>query len=74
MALEDVKNIDCGEIPLHIRNAARTGMEKFGYGKGYKYPHDYKNSFVEQQYLPDKIKDKKYFIPREWEDFYENKN
>ncbi len=73
-ALEDVKNIDCGEVPLHIRNAAKAGMEKFGYGMGYKYPHDYKYSMVDQQYMPDKIKDKKYFVPKEWEDFYEKKN
>ncbi len=72
-ALEDVKNIDCGEVPLHIRNAAKKGMEEFGYGISYKYPHDYKNSIVEQQYMPDKIKDKKYFIPKEWEDFYEKR-
>lgn len=72
-AIEDVKNIDVGEVPLHIRNAAAKGMEQFGYGVSYKYPHDYENSIVEQQYMPDKIKDKKYFIPKKWEDFYGEK-
>jgi putative ATPase len=39
-------------------------MKDFGYGEGYKYPHDYEGGYVEQQYLPDKIKDKKYYIPK----------
>lgn len=70
-AIEDVKNIDVGEVPLHLRNAPNGAMKEFGYSIGYKYPHDYENAVVEQQHLPDKIKDKKYFLPREWEDFYE---
>ena len=41
----------------------------FGYGEGYKYPHDYENSQVEQQYLPDKLVGKKYFEPKKWENF-----
>ena len=52
---------------MHIRNAAISGMEKFGYGEGYKYPHDFENSKVEQQYLPDKLINKKYFVPKKWE-------
>ncbi len=70
-ALADVGNMDVGEIPMHIRNCVAKGMESFGYGEGYKYPHDYENAQVEQQYLPDKIKNKKYFKPKKWEDFYE---
>ena len=70
-ALADVGNMDVGEIPMHIRNCVVKGMESFGYGEGYKYPHDYENAQVEQQYLPDKIKNKKYFKPKKWEDFYE---
>lgn len=66
-AIEDVKNIDIGVVPMHIRNAAISGMEKFGYGEGYKYPHDFENSKVEQQYLPDKLINKKYFVPKKWE-------
>lgn len=70
-AMEDVRNIDIGQVPMHIRNAAAEGMEEHGYGQGYKYPHDYKEAKVKQQYLPDKLLGKKYFEPREWEDFYE---
>ena len=64
-ALDDVQNKDTGEIPMHIRNAATKGMEQFGYGVGYKYPHDYPNHEVEQQYLPDKMLGTKYYIKDE---------
>lgn len=67
LAMQDVKNIDIGTVPMHIRNSEIPGMENFDYGKGYKYPHDYENSKVSQQYLPDKLLGKKYFIPKEWE-------
>ena len=60
-ALEDVKNKDTGEIPMHIRNAPVEGMEAMGYHEGYKYPHDYPGHYVEQQYLPDKMVGTKYF-------------
>ncbi len=70
-AIEDVKNIDIGVVPMHIRNAVASGMDEFGYGQGYKYPHDYENAKVEQQYLPDKLIGKKYFVPKKWENFYE---
>ena len=61
-ALEDVKNKDTGEVPMHIRNAPAEGMQQFGYHEGYKYPHDYSGHFVEQQYLPDKMVGTKYYI------------
>lgn len=61
-ALEDVATKDTGEIPMHIRNAPAEGMSQFGYGQGYKYPHDYPGHVVEQQYLPDKMLDTKYYV------------
>lgn len=64
-ALEDVRTKDTGEIPMHIRNAPASGMKEFGYGVGYKYPHDYPNHEVEQQYLPDKMLGTKYYIKDE---------
>ena len=66
-AIEDVKNIDIGKVPMHLRNAVVSDLEEFGYGQGYKYPHDYENGIVKQQYLPDKLVGKKYFIPKSWE-------
>ena len=70
-ALEDVRTKDIGQVPMHIRNAAASGMEDFGYGNGYKYPHDYDHGKVEQQYLPDNLIGVKYYEPRKWENFYE---
>ena len=61
-ALEDVVNKNTGSIPMHIRNAPAEGMEQFGYGEGYKYPHDYPGHYVEQQYLPDEMLGTKYYI------------
>ena len=60
-ALEDVASKDTGTIPMHIRNAPAEGMSQFGYGKGYKYPHDYPGHWVEQQYLPDKMLGTQYY-------------
>ena len=78
-ALSDVENVDTGIIPMHIRNAPAKGMEREGYHVGYKYPHDYRNHLVDQQYLPDKIKDVKYYLPDEncinsFKDEVKNKN
>ena len=60
-ALEDVKNKDTGEVPMHIRNAPIEGMKNLGYNEGYLYPHDYPGNYVEQQYLPDKMVGTKYY-------------
>ncbi len=65
MAIADVSSKDTGTIPMHIRNAPAEGMQEFGYGEGYKYPHDYPGHWVEQQYLPDKMLGTKYFIKDE---------
>lgn len=54
-AINDVKTIDTGKVPAYLRTTS----------KDYKYPHDYKNAFVKQQYLPDKLLGKKYYIPKE---------
>ena len=60
-AIEDVENKNTGEVPMHIRNAPIEDMKKFGYGTGYKYPHDFPGHYVEQQYLPDKMLGTKYY-------------
>lgn len=62
-ALEDVKNKDTGEIPMHIRNAPIEKMRELGYNEGYLYPHDFPEHYVEQQYLPDKMLGIKYYNP-----------
>ncbi|MBQ6908364.1 MAG: AAA family ATPase, partial [Clostridia bacterium] len=50
-----------GGIPAHLQDSHYGGAEKLGHGKEYKYPHSYPNHYVKQQYLPDKIKNKKYY-------------
>ena len=56
MALEDIEKGNTGNLPNHLKNVPDSG---------YKYPHDYPGAFVKQQYLPDKIKDKKYYQPKD---------
>ena len=50
-------------VPMHIRNAPTRLMKKLGYSRGYLYPHDYPEGWVEQQYLPDKIKNRIFYRP-----------
>ena len=50
-------------IPLHLRNAPPRLMKESGYGKGYKYAHDYEGNFVEQQFLPDSLVGKRFYHP-----------
>ena len=63
LALHDLDNIDTGDIPLHLKDAHYSGAKNLGRGIEYKYPHDYPNNYIDQQYLPDSIKDKRYYIP-----------
>jgi putative ATPase len=50
-------------VPLHLRNAPTPLMEKLGYGKGYKYAHNFPDSIVDQDHLPDELKGKRYYSP-----------
>ncbi|MGH2574372.1 MAG: replication-associated recombination protein A [Ignavibacteria bacterium] len=59
----DVENLPNYDVPLHLRNAPTKLMKELGYGKDYKYSHDFEGNFKEQQYLPDKLKDKVYYNP-----------
>ena len=54
-ALEDIENGNTGNVPNHIKTSSTD----------YKYPHDYKGAYVKQQYLPDKLKNKKYYQPKD---------
>ena len=60
-AMADIEAFDTGDIPDDLKDAHYGGAKKLGRGTGYKYPHMYPGHYVEQQYLPDKIKDKKYY-------------
>jgi len=70
-AWEDVRNLPNLPVPLHIRNAPTKLMKDLNFGKDYKYSHEYDGHFVEQQYLPDNLKDKLYYKPT---DLGEEKN
>ncbi len=61
MALADLEKMDTGEIPRQLQNKHYDGEGDVTKGQHYLYPHDFPNSYVKQQYLPDKIKDKKYY-------------
>jgi putative ATPase len=60
---EDVKSTRAEPVPLHLRNPATRLMKELGYGKGYKYPHDFPEHFVTEQYLPQSLKRRRYYKP-----------
>ncbi|MCP8967276.1 replication-associated recombination protein A [Ectobacillus ponti] len=64
-AIADVRSGKFGEIPDHLKDAHYSGAAKLGHGVGYKYPHDYPNGWVQQQYLPDELAGTCYYEPKE---------
>lgn len=62
-AMEVVKNEKTASIPAHLRDAHYKGAAKLGHGTGYLYAHDYKNHYVDQQYLPDELVGTKFYEP-----------
>lgn len=63
-AIELVRQTGNLPVPLHLRNAPTKLMKQLGYGKDYKYAHAYKGNFVEQQFMPDELKDTKIWHPQ----------
>jgi putative ATPase len=61
-ALSDVEQFGNLDIPNHLKDGSRDSRA-LGHGKGYKYPHDFPEHFVVQQYLPDGVRDKVYYKP-----------
>lgn len=62
-ALADLRSGKAASVPKHLRDSHYKGAAKFGHGKGYKYPHDYEGAWVEQEYLPEKLKGTVYYRP-----------
>lgn len=60
-ALKDLETLDVGEIPLYLKDGHYEGAKVLGRMQNYKYPHNYKNNYIEQQYLPDNVKMKQYY-------------
>ncbi|MCL6796394.1 replication-associated recombination protein A [Bacillus altitudinis] len=64
-ALHDIRTGKIGEVPVHLKDAHYKGAAALGRGADYLYPHDYENGWVKQQYLPDPLKNKQYFEPKQ---------
>lgn len=64
-AMDELDKEFVKDIPNSIKDAHYSGSKEIGRGCGYKYPHNFKNHYVKQQYLPDSIKDSIYYIPQE---------
>lgn len=61
-AMSDVAHIKVSGVPNHLRDSHYPGAAELGHGKSYKYAHDFPNNYVEQQYLPDELIGKKYYV------------
>ena len=59
----DIRKTGNQPVPLHLRNPVTHLMREVGYGKGYKYAHEYEGHFVEQQNMPDSLRDRRYYTP-----------
>ena len=64
-AMDAVKNRKTPPVPAHLQDKHYKGAEKLGHGLGYKYAHDYRNHYVEQQYLPDGMEQDQFYYPTE---------
>lgn len=64
-ALADIRAGKIGDVPKHLKDAHYKGAQELGRGIDYKYPHNYENGWVEQQYLPDPLKNKQYYKPKQ---------
>ncbi len=62
----EIKETGSLPVPLHLRNPVTNLMKKLGYGKDYKYPHDFPYGYVAQNYFPDGVKRKKFYKPKEF--------
>lgn len=62
-AISDIESGNGGEVPEHLKDAHYGGAKKLGHGLEYKYPHNYKNNYVKQDYLPENLRGRKYYNP-----------
>ena len=62
-ALADIRQGSVGDVPDHLRDAHYAGAKELNRGIGYQYPHNFENGWVNQQYLPDKLKEARYYEP-----------
>jgi putative ATPase len=62
---DDVEGHGALAVPVHLRNAPTALMKKLGYGKDYKYAHDFDDQIVDQEHLPSELRDRRYYLPSE---------
>jgi len=62
-ALQDARSKNIGFVPPHLRDAHYSGAKKLGHGKGYLYPHNYPGNYVEQEYMPEPLRGRRYYQP-----------
>ena len=63
-AQREIKMSGMQPVPLHLRNPSTRLQKEWGYGKGYKYPHNFPDAWVQQQYLPDSLVDRQFYFPK----------
>ncbi len=64
-AMKDVADLPVGEVPMHLRDASYRGAASLGHGDGYQYPHNFPGAEVAQQYRPDEVQHRRYYVPTE---------
>src|SRR5690625_3576836 len=64
-ALADIRAGKTGDVPIHLKDSHYSGAKKLGRGVGYLYPHNYESAWIDQQYLPDALKDRSYYTPKD---------
>jgi putative ATPase len=62
-AVNDVVNTRNDPVPMHLRNAPTRMMKDLGYGRGYRYAHDFDEGIIGQQNVPPNVKDRRYYLP-----------
>jgi len=62
-AMADAKDRPMGEVPLHLRDTHYAGHQRLDNGKGYQYPHDYPGHYIQQQYMPEDVRGRRYYEP-----------
>jgi putative ATPase len=63
-AAKEVKLNGAMAVPLHLRNASTQLQKEWGFGKEYKYPHNYPDSWIQQAYLPEELEGRRFYQPR----------
>jgi putative ATPase len=64
-AMQEIRRNGPKPVPLHLRNASTSLQKEWGYGKGYKYPHAYPESWIEQEYLPAEVSVRHFYHPKQ---------